>query len=112
MVREAQAYLRGVADRVRQQAQERFAGKQVTVAWEAVWSPDVADTILAVAETGRSARAATQDEHGMTNLGRSDLIAMATHGHGGLQRWMVGSVADRVLHSTKQPILVVRPPKV
>jgi hypothetical protein len=37
------------------------------------------------------------------------IIAMATHGHGGLKRWVIGSVTDRVLHATKLPLLVVRP---
>jgi nucleotide-binding universal stress UspA family protein len=38
-----------------------------------------------------------------------DLIAMATHGRGGMQRWMLGSVTERVLESTKMPLLIVRP---
>lgn len=38
-----------------------------------------------------------------------DLIAMATHGHGGLQRWVMGSVTDRALHATTLPLLIVRP---
>lgn len=37
-----------------------------------------------------------------------DLIAMATHGHTGLQRWVYGSVADKVLSSARLPILLVR----
>jgi nucleotide-binding universal stress UspA family protein len=36
-----------------------------------------------------------------------DLIAMATHGRGGVQRWLMGSVMERVLHRTKLPLLVV-----
>jgi len=39
--------------------------------------------------------------------GRFDLIAMATHGRGGLQRWTMGSVTERVLHATRLPMLVV-----
>lgn len=38
----------------------------------------------------------------------SDLIVMATHGYSGLRRWALGSVADRVLHETKVPLLLVR----
>lgn len=37
-----------------------------------------------------------------------DLIAMATHGHGWLQRRVLGSVADRVRHGTRVPLLFVR----
>ncbi|MBI2360946.1 MAG: universal stress protein [Deltaproteobacteria bacterium] len=36
------------------------------------------------------------------------LIAMATHGRAGVQRWLLGSVADKVLHATKDPLLLVR----
>lgn len=35
------------------------------------------------------------------------LIVMATHGRGGLGRWIYGSVADRVLRSTTVPVLLV-----
>lgn len=37
------------------------------------------------------------------------LIAMATHGRSGLQRWLLGSVAAKVLHATRDPLLFVRP---
>lgn len=36
------------------------------------------------------------------------LIAMATHGYGGLRRWALGSVADKVLHATSTPLVLVR----
>jgi nucleotide-binding universal stress UspA family protein len=39
-----------------------------------------------------------------------DLIVMSTHGRSGLSRWFFGSVADKVLHGTHLPILLVRPP--
>jgi len=39
----------------------------------------------------------------------SDLIAMTTHGRSGVTRWAWGSVADKVLHSTDLPLLLVRP---
>jgi nucleotide-binding universal stress UspA family protein len=37
-----------------------------------------------------------------------DLIVMATHGRSGLQRWVYGSVADKVLRGANQPVLLVR----
>jgi nucleotide-binding universal stress UspA family protein len=40
---------------------------------------------------------------------RIDLIALATHGRSGLQRWLYGSVADAVLHTTSTPLLLLRP---
>jgi nucleotide-binding universal stress UspA family protein len=36
------------------------------------------------------------------------MIVMGTHGRGGVQRLMLGSVADRVLRTATCPILVVR----
>lgn len=38
-----------------------------------------------------------------------DLIAMATHGHSGWQRLMLGSVADKVIQHAAIPVLLVRP---
>jgi nucleotide-binding universal stress UspA family protein len=37
-----------------------------------------------------------------------DLILMATHGRSGVRRWMMGSVADKVLRTSKVPIWLVR----
>ncbi len=36
------------------------------------------------------------------------LIIMATHGRSGLTRWMLGSVAERVVRATHKPVLLVR----
>ena len=36
------------------------------------------------------------------------LIALATHGHTGPRRWLMGSVADAVVRTTARPVLVVR----
>jgi len=36
------------------------------------------------------------------------LIAMATHGRSGLNRWMLGSVAEKVLRGCENPLLLVR----
>lgn len=38
-----------------------------------------------------------------------DLIAMATHGHGGVTRALLGSVTDKVVRGAAVPVLVVRP---
>ncbi|MGH7410598.1 MAG: universal stress protein [Candidatus Methylomirabilis sp.] len=37
-----------------------------------------------------------------------DIIVMASHGHSGLARLFLGSVAERVLRSADRPILIVR----
>lgn len=36
-----------------------------------------------------------------------DLVIMATHGYGEIERWLIGSVADKVLHATRTPLLLV-----
>ena len=38
----------------------------------------------------------------------ANLIAMSTHGASGLKRWAMGSVADKVLHHSEIPVLIVR----
>ncbi len=52
----------------------------------------VADTLLELVES----------EH-------CDLIAMSTHGRSGFARLLMGSVADKVVHGAKAPVLLVRP---
>jgi nucleotide-binding universal stress UspA family protein len=37
-----------------------------------------------------------------------DLIAMATHGRGGVSRWVYGSVTDKVLRGAPVPVLLLR----
>ena len=36
------------------------------------------------------------------------LVVMASHGRGGLGRWLIGSVAQQVLRDTETPVLLVR----
>jgi nucleotide-binding universal stress UspA family protein len=38
----------------------------------------------------------------------ANLIAMSTHGYSGVKRWALGSVADKVLHISEIPVLLVR----
>jgi nucleotide-binding universal stress UspA family protein len=39
---------------------------------------------------------------------RNTLVVMATHGRSGIQRWHLGSVADKVLHGATNHLLLVR----
>jgi nucleotide-binding universal stress UspA family protein len=39
---------------------------------------------------------------------KNTLIVMATHGRSGIQRWLLGSVADKVLHGATNHVLLVR----
>ncbi len=79
----AEAYLADVAERLRAQGVQ--ARTRVQVAGSA------AEAIL---------------EEGAAQ--KSDLIAIATHGRGGLGRLLLGSVADRVLCGANSPVLVYR----
>ena len=40
---------------------------------------------------------------------KADLIAMSTHGRSGIARWVLGSVADKILHESRIPMWLVRP---
>jgi nucleotide-binding universal stress UspA family protein len=39
-----------------------------------------------------------------------DLILISSHGRSGVSRWVLGSVAERLLRSSSVPVLVVRSP--
>lgn len=39
----------------------------------------------------------------------ADVIAMSTHGYSGIQRWLMGSVADRVVHYSPIPVMLIHP---
>jgi len=41
---------------------------------------------------------------------KGTLIMMATHGSSGINRWLLGSVAEKVLRGTSNPLLLVRAP--
>jgi nucleotide-binding universal stress UspA family protein len=39
---------------------------------------------------------------------KETLISMATHGHSGINRWLLGSVAEKVLRGATNPLLLVK----
>lgn len=39
------------------------------------------------------------------------LIVISSHGYAGITRWMLGSVAEKILHGAKCPVLVIRSPQ-
>ena len=61
----------------------------------------------AVASLGRAAEEIVE----VAERERCDLIAMSTHGRRALGRGVLGSVTDRVLHSTNLPVLAITPEK-
>ena len=84
VVREAEAYLDGVAERA------RAAG--VADVQTSVWYGPPGEAIIEAA-----------------HVRKADLIVMSSHGRSGLGRLVFGSVAETVLRGTTTPILLIRP---
>lgn len=98
----AKQYLSATVEQAREQlVVPAIASLHLAWTWSVVPDGDVAANIIQMAETG-------ENTEGAGTPGRCDLIAMATHGYSGLQRWTMGSVTERVLRTTKLPILIVR----
>jgi nucleotide-binding universal stress UspA family protein len=91
---EALAYQSRLIERLDETA---LAGLAMKATSSVESDPDVAEAIVQQAEGAEK--------------GKYDLIAMATHGRSGIGHFTLGSVTERVLHSTRLPLLVVRPPK-
>jgi len=99
LLHKAKTYLTSVSGHVR----ECIAAElKLAVTWSVTLDTDAADAIIRVAEIG-------EDPGGAGAFGGCDLIALATHGRGGLQRWAMGSVTERVLAGTALPVFIVRP---
>jgi len=71
----------------------------VTITTTVRVSLDVADALIRGAELG--------EETGTYQA--YDLLALATHGRSGLERWAMGSMAERILDGSRLPLLIVRP---
>ncbi len=96
---EAKKYLIGIGERL----QGSEIGKlNLVIEWSIEESKDVANALIEAAESGK----VIESSYEFTSC---DLIAIATHGRGGLKRLMAGSVTENVLGSTKLPMLIVRP---
>ena len=91
-------YLKQAAERW--QAMVKELG--ISLSWSVILEADVASALLSQAEPG---------EQGQGTAGSLviDLIAISTHGRHGLERWVMGSVSNRLLNTTKLPLLIVRP---
>jgi nucleotide-binding universal stress UspA family protein len=72
-------------------------GLQVT--YSLVSGEGIADALIRTAELGEDT----------ATFQACDLLAMATHGRSGFERWMLGSITERVLDGTHLPLLIVRP---
>jgi nucleotide-binding universal stress UspA family protein len=96
---EAKKYLISIAERL--QGSE-IAKLNLVTEWSIEESKDVADALIQAAESGKMIESSFE-------FSGCDLIAIATHGRGGLQRLMEGSVTEHVLGATTLPLLIVRP---
>jgi len=61
------------------------------------------ETVVEVTTDAVSGIATWAERHG------ADLIALATHGYGGAARFLLGSVADKLLRSASVPLMLWRP---
>lgn len=68
-------------------------------------TPQVAVTPVVAADYSDTAEAIVEE----AARRQADLVVMATHGYGGVRRWMLGSVADKVLQAAPVPLLLIRP---
>lgn len=87
--REAYKYL---TDMTAQLKKGDFAAHNLTVTMSVSVNTDVAEALVEKSEQA---------------VEPFDMIAMTTHGYGGLQRWVMGSITERILHHTKLPLLIV-----
>jgi nucleotide-binding universal stress UspA family protein len=65
-------------------------------------------TIIRVTE-GSAVEDIAEEAKALEGTGHATIIVMATHGRGGSDRWLYGSVAGAVLHLAEVPLLVIRP---
>jgi nucleotide-binding universal stress UspA family protein len=106
IVREAKQYLSSTVAEMRGGLLADYGAElNLSITWSVTIDDDIAAGIVRVAENG-------EDAAGAGVFGGCDVIAMATHGYSGLQRLALGSMTERVLHSTTLPLLIIRPPDV
>lgn len=82
------AQLRSAAEALLAEPGERLMHAGVTTSWEVLHgSPD-----LVIADTVQP----------------GDLLVLTSHGRGGLKRWLLGSVAEKLIRAGPVPVLLVR----
>jgi nucleotide-binding universal stress UspA family protein len=92
----------GVRQRFARQAREQLAWRlQEAGAWLAEHEVETTTDIITGEPVDEILAAADADDGAM--------IVMATHGRSGLDRWLIGSVADNVMRLATRPTLLIRP---
>jgi nucleotide-binding universal stress UspA family protein len=103
MQQEAQHNLSATVEEIREGLVADYgADLNLSLTWSVTVDHDIAAGIARVAGCG-------EDAEGTALFGGCDLIAIATHGYSGLQRWALGGITARVLQSTRLPLLIARP---
>ncbi len=99
-ISEAQTYLHVAEQALRDALQARG---DLTLHSSVVVHHDVAEAIICAAEEGLPATSEAEARESC------DVVAIATHGRSGPSRWVMGSIAERVLDGTRLPLFVVHP---
>lgn len=106
----AKEYIHATLKRIHNgQLASELAGSGLSFSGSVTIDSDIAAGIARVAEGGESAGCGGIMD-GTDSVLPSQLVAMATHGYGGLQLLTMGSVTGRILLATRLPLLIVRPP--
>jgi nucleotide-binding universal stress UspA family protein len=93
-----ESYLKETADRLRSMVPDL----KFSISTRVIPADDVAKALVTLAEHGKEGPTTS-------DTGAFGMIALVTHGRSGIKRWVMGSIAERVLLSTKLPFLLVRP---
>jgi nucleotide-binding universal stress UspA family protein len=98
VIADARAYLSSVEQR----GDLAHLNLQVTASF--AFGTDVAEVLIEMAEDGEY----LEDNEEVDGC---DVIALATHGRSGPERWAMGRVSERILGATRLPLLIVGPAK-
>lgn len=99
VLQEAKVYMGKTVERLHR---ELGAEHNLAITWSVTVGENIAESLIEAAECG-------ENSEGGRRFGCCSMIAMATHGRGGMQRWALGSVTERILGATRLPLLIVRP---
>ncbi len=88
-----------IVDEARESAQQYLDTAVATLQAEGF---DARGLVEVDSQPGHAIARVTEEQH-------ADLVVMATHGRGGLQRALLGSTTDKVIRGVRVPVLVRRP---
>ena len=101
LVHQIKEYLYTLVEQTRRALIENFPQHlNCSVTSMVVSDEDIAEGIIRLAEECQDT-----EEPGTRS---AELIAMTTHGYSRLHGWMLGSITERVVHTIKLPMLIVR----